>query len=84
MALVVKTLAAKAGYLRDASSIPGLGRSPRGGHGNPLQHSCLENPMDRGNWQGTVLEIAELDTTEASEHTHVHLKLMQHCKSSIL
>ena len=36
---------------RDAGSIPGLGRSPRGGHGNPLQYSCLENPMDRGAWQ---------------------------------
>ena len=40
-----------AGDARDAGSIPGSGRSPGGGHGNPLQYSCLENPMDRGAWQ---------------------------------
>ena len=44
MALVVKNLPAKAGDVRDAGSIPGLGRSPAGGHGNPLQYFCLENP----------------------------------------
>ena len=48
VALVVKNLLAKARDRRDASSIPGSGRSPGGGHGNPLQCSCLENPMDRG------------------------------------
>ena len=37
----------------DLSLIPGLGRSPRGGHSNPLQYSCLENPKDRGAWQAT-------------------------------
>ena len=42
----------------DVRSIPGLGRSPGGGHGNPLQYSCLENPMDRGIWQATVHRIA--------------------------
>ena len=46
--LVVKNLPANAGDMRDAGSIPGLGRSPGGGHGNPLQYSCLKNPMDRG------------------------------------
>ena len=40
--------------VRDVSSIPELGRSPGGGHGNPLQYFCLENPMDRGTWQATV------------------------------
>ena len=45
--LVVKNLPARAGDRRDADLIPGLGRSPGGGHGNPLQYSCLENPMDR-------------------------------------
>ena len=40
-------------------SIPGLGRSPGGGHGNPLQYSCLENPMDRGAWQATVCEVTK-------------------------
>ena len=51
MVLVVKNLSAKAGDSRDVSSIPGSGRSPAGGHGNPLQYSCLENSMDRGSWQ---------------------------------
>ena len=45
---VVKTRRANARDVRDAGSIPGSGRSPRGGHGNPLEYSCLENPMDRG------------------------------------
>ena len=49
--------------------IPGLGRSPGGGHGNPLQCSCLENPMDRGAWRATVHRITELDTTEETWHT---------------
>ena len=48
MALVVKNLPANAGDLRDADSILGLGRSPGGRRGNPFQHSCLENLMDRG------------------------------------
>ena len=50
--------------LGDPGSIPGLGRSPGGEHGNPLQYSCLENPMDRGAWWATVHGIAELDTSE--------------------
>ena len=48
VALVVKNLPANAGDLRDTGSIPGSGRSPEEGQGNPLQYSCLENPMDRG------------------------------------
>ena len=48
---MVKNPPATAG---DVGSIPGLGRSPGGGHGNPLQYSCLENPMNRGAWQATV------------------------------
>ena len=47
VALVVKTPPANTGDLRDVGSIPGSGRSPGGGHGNPLQYSCLENLMDR-------------------------------------
>ena len=54
VALVVKNLPANAGDVRDAVSIPGLGRSPGGGHGNPLQYSCLENPVDQGAWLATV------------------------------
>ena len=66
MALVVKNPPANAGDVRDRASIPGLGRSPGGGHGNPLQYSCLENPMDRGDWQTTVLRVAKSQTTEAT------------------
>ena len=54
MALVVKNPSNKAGKVKDEGLIPGSGRSPGGGHGNPLQYSCLENPMDRGAWQATV------------------------------
>ena len=57
--LVVKNLPANTG---DAVSIPGSERSPRGGNGNPLQYSCLENPMDRGAWRATVHRVAELNT----------------------
>ena len=51
VALVVKNLSANAGDIRDLSSVAGWGRSPEEGHGNPLQYSCLENPMDRGAWR---------------------------------
>ena len=51
-----------AGHLRDPGSVPGLGRSPGGGHGNPLQYSCLENPMDRGAWQATVHGVEKSQT----------------------
>ena len=64
---MVKDLPASAGDIRDAGSVPGLGRSLGGGHGNPLQYSCLENPMDRGAWWATVGR-KESDTIE-HEHT---------------
>ena len=51
---MVKNPSAKAGDIRDANSIPRSGRSPGGGHGNLLQYSCLENPIDRGAWWATV------------------------------
>ena len=54
VALVVQNLPANSGDIRDTGLIPGSGKSPGGGHGNPLQYSCLENPMDRGVWQVTV------------------------------
>ena len=50
----------------DVDSIPGLGRYPAGGHGNPLQYSCLENPMDRGAWWSTVQRVATVQRTEAT------------------
>ena len=62
MALELKDLPANAGDVRDLSSIPGSGRSPGGGHGNPLQYSCLENPMDRGAWRATVHRVAKSQT----------------------
>ena len=57
--LMVKKLLFKAGDLRDVGSNPGLGRSPGEGNGNPLQYSCLENPMDRGAWCATVHRVAK-------------------------
>ena len=56
---MVKNLRASAGGTRDTGSIPGLGRSHRGGYGNTLQYSCLENPIDRGAWRATVRGVAE-------------------------
>ena len=53
---MVKNPPVKAG---DAGSIPGSGRSPRGGNGNPLQYSCLEDPMDKGAWQAAVHRVTQ-------------------------
>ena len=59
MVLVVKNPPANVENIKDMDSIPGLGRSPGGGHGNPLQYSCLENPMDRDAWQTIVHGITK-------------------------
>ena len=56
----------QSGDTGESGSIPGLGRSPGGGDGNPLQYSCLENPMDREAWWATVHGATELNTTEVT------------------
>ena len=76
---MVKNLPANAGDIRDVGLIPGLGRSPGVGNGNPLQYTCLENPMDRRDWRATVHGVAESDMTEhACTHTHTHTHIHTH------
>ena len=60
--LVVKNLSVNAGDVTDAGSIPGSGRSPSGGNGNPFQYSCLENPMDTGAWRAILLRVTQSQT----------------------
>ena len=72
MAPVVKNLPAKARDIRDTGSIPELGRSPGRGHGNPFQNSCLENPMDRGDWQATVHGVTKSWTRLKQLSTYAH------------
>ena len=64
---------ANAGDVRDTGLIPGLGRSSGGGHGNPLQYSCLKNPMDRGAWLATVHQVAKSwkQLKQLSSHTRM-------------
>ena len=69
--LVVKNLPTTAGDIRDMSSIPGFGRSPGVGNGNPLQCFCLENSMDRRAWRATVHGVAKSRT-----HVHRHAQLI--------
>ena len=73
--------------IRDSGSIPGLRRSPGGGHGNPLQYSCLENPMDRGAWRATV-QGSHRVRHDWSDLAHMHLwpifsKFGKHCSVKI-
>ena len=82
---MVNNLPSNAGYTRDTGSIPGLGRSPGVGNGNPLQYSCLENSMDRGVWQATVYGVANKGTqlsmhmgTRAHAYTHTHTHTHTH------
>ena len=67
---MVKNLPANAGDIKDVSSVLGLGRSPGGGHGNPLQYSCQENSMDRGAWWAVVLRVTKSQTRLKRLSTH--------------
>ena len=80
VALAVKNPCANAGDVRDLGSISGLGRSPGGRHGNPLQYSCLENPMDRGTWQAAVHGVTKSWTQlkQLSVQAHVRTQYTLH------
>ena len=89
---MVKNLAANAGYVREAGSIPESGKSPGGGHGNPLQYSCLENSMDRGAWWAMVPGVAKSRTRLKRLSMHACLfclstnsegSLFTHCVSAL-
>ena len=79
VALVVKNPSANAGEARDLGSIPGLGRFPGGGHGNPLQYSCLENSMDRGAWQATIHRVTQSRTQVKRLSMHAHTLIIKKC-----
>ena len=70
VSLMVKNMPANAGHLRDMHLTPRLGRSPGGGHGNPLQCFCLENPLDRGAWRATVHRVIQSRTRLKRLSTH--------------
>ena len=72
-ALVVKNPPDKAGDAGDVCLIPGSGKSPEGGHGNPLQYSCLDNPTDRGTWWSTVHRVPKSWTRLKRLSTHTHI-----------
>ena len=82
MAQQVKNPPANAGDTGNVGSIPGPGRFPGAGHGNPLQYSCLENPMDRRAWRATVQKVAKSDTTERLSMRAGYVELM--LKNTIL
>ena len=81
---VGKELPAMQGTQTDASSIPGSGRSPRGGYGKPLQYSCLENPEYRGVWWATVHSVAISQMTEETEHRQMQVSVLMFLGVSIL
>ena len=78
--VVPKNLTTSTGEARDAGSIPGSGSFPRGGHGNPLQYSCLENPKDRGAWQVRVHRVTKSQTQLKwlSMHANIFFLLQLH------
>ena len=79
--VVVKNPPASAGDARDLGSIPGSGRCPGEGNGNPFQYSCLENPTDRGVWWASVQGVTKSQTRLGAQvrthtHTHTHLAIL--------
>ena len=78
VALAIKSPPVSAGDIRDVGSIPGSGRSLRGGHGNLLRYPCLENPMDRGAWWATVLRVTKSQTQLKQLSMHVHARTHTH------
>ena len=83
--LVVKNLPANARDLREVGSVSGSGRSPGGGHGNPLQYSCLENPMERGAWWATAHGVTKIRTRLSNcawKHTRPKSALQIHGRLS--
>ena len=87
VALVVKNPPVDSGDTRDTGSIPGSGRSPGVGNGNPLQYSCQENPMGRGAWWATVHGLAKSQTRPSDKHStecnYLHPEAVVACKSGI-
>ena len=81
MTLVAKNSPADAGDIRDTGPIPGSGRSSGGGNGNPLQHSCLEKPMEGGAWRDTVHGLAKSWTRLEQLNVHVSTLLMNKDRS---
>ena len=77
--LVEKNLAANVGGVRETDSILGWGRCPGGGHGNPLQYSCLENPMDKGAWWATVHSVTKRDDASDLEAEAAIKEDQQNC-----
>ena len=83
--LVVKNLPANAGDPRDRGSVPGSGRSPGGWHDNPLQYSCLENPMGRGAWWAMVHGVTKswIQLKQLSVHTQIGQMLLSNSKAPL-
>ena len=77
---MIKNLSANAGDTRDTGSILGSGRSPGVGNGNPLQYSCLENPIDRGAWWVIDHQVAK-SWVQLSMHTHTKVTLTRDLRS---
>ena len=73
---MVKNLPANAGDVRDVGLLPGSGRSPGEGNGNPFQYSCLNNPMDRGAWQATVHRLTKSQTRLKGLSMHIGISLL--------